>query len=154
MPKKIIEDVINDVLKDDAKINALDFIAHLRVIEKSGNISITINDEKDESGWNVSNAGFITIAGADDFPGSWGMWVGSDNIIEYSDFQIDEHIKEITWAHVAPCGNCNSECIHGKRITIFGKDFENVCNLIFVNPNAETVNCMKKIIDIKMITLH
>ena len=150
-----IEDVISKTLTGDSQMNALDFISHLRAIEQAGKISISMNNEKDESGWNVSGAGFICITGSDEFPGPWGMFVGTDNIIEHSDFPVDEHIKEIAWANVAPCGKCNNDCTGGSiRRTIFGKDFENVCNLIFVNPDSKTVDCMKKIIDIKMINTH
>jgi len=151
MSKKI-EDVINDVLKGDTQKNALDLITHLRTCD----FSIVMHDEKDESGWNVENLGFIVITGSDDFPGPWTMWLGADNIGEYSEFSIDEHIKEFAWSHVSPCGSCGGKCSPGTKTKVFGKDFENTCqsNLMFVNPDAEAVAYMKKIFDIKKSELR
>jgi len=150
MPNKI-EDIINDTLKGDAMKNALELIAYLREAEKPAYCSITMHDEKDESGWIVSNLGFMIITGSDDFPGPWTMWIGANNLGEHSETPIDAHIKEFAWSHVSPCGNCGGECSLGTRTKIFGRDFENVCqsNLIFIDPDAETVEDMKKIIDIR-----
>ena len=151
MSKKRIEDVINNVLKGDPQKNALDFIAHLRADEKSGDFSIEMHDEKDESGWSVSNLGFIVINGSDDFPGPWTMWLEVNNIGEHSEAPVDEHIKEFAWAHVSPCGSCGGDCSPGTSTKVFGRGFENVCqhNLMFVNPDADAVGRMKAIIDIK-----
>jgi len=150
MSKKI-EDVITSTLKGDAQKNALELITHLSASEESGYCSVTMHDEKDESGWSVSNLGFIVINGSDDFPGPWTMWMGVDNIGEHSKAPVDEHIKEFAWSHVAPCGSCGGKCSPGVRTKIFGKDFENTCqsNLMFTNPDAEAVDGMKKIIDIR-----
>jgi hypothetical protein len=151
MPNKTIEDVINDVLKNETKENALELIAHVRLYEKPEQFSISMHDGKDESGWNVSNLGFIFINGSDDFPGPWTMWVQANNIGEHSELPVDEHIKEFAWSHVSPCGNCGAGCNTGTRTTVFGKIFENVCqhNLMFNNPDAETVSNIMKILDIK-----
>jgi len=151
MSNQRVEDVINEVLKGDSQKNALDLIAHLRVSGASENLSIEMHDGKDESGWIASDFGFIFINGSDEFPGPWTMWMGVDNIGERSEAPIDEHIKDFAWSNVSPCGSCGCECSPGISTKIFGKDFENTCqsNLIFVNPNAEAVDYMKKIIDIR-----
>ena len=151
MSNKQIEDAINNTLKGNAQKNALDLIAHIRASEASGTFTINIHDEKDESGWNVSNLGFIIITGSDDFPGPWTMWIGADNLGEHAEPTTDEHIKEFAWAHVSPCGSCGGECSPGTRTVVFGKTFENVCqhNLIFANPDADAVANLKKIIDIR-----
>ena len=151
MLKKEIEDVINNVLKDDVQGNILDLLTHIRKNDENGNYFININDENDESGWSVKNLGFIVITGSDDFPGPWTMWLDVDNIGEYSEFTVDEHIKEFAWSNVSPCGSCGGECSPGKSTKVFGKGFDNTCqaNLMFINPDANTVNNMKKIIDIK-----
>ena len=144
-----IEDVVNDVLKNDAQKNALDLIGHLRVKEKSGNFLIKQHDAKDESGWDVSGLGFIIVNGADDFPGPWTMWLNAGNIGDHS--EAEGHVKEFAWAHVSPCGDCGGKCSPGSSARIFGKDFENTCqsNLMFVNPDAQAVACIKSIVDIK-----
>ena len=151
MSKKRIEDVIYDFLKGDAQKNALDFITHLRTGEKSEDFSIDMHDEKDESGWSVSNLGFIIVNGSDEFPGPWTMWVSVNNIGEHSESTIPDHVKEFAWAHVSPCGSCGGDCSPGTDTKVFGRDFKNVCqhNLMFVNPDSAAVACMKEIIDIR-----
>ena len=144
-----IEDVIAGVLTGDAKKNAADLIAHIRT---GGEVfSITQNEGKDETGWIVENLGFIFIGGGADFPGPWTMWLAADNLGEGQKLPVDESLKEFAWAHVSPCGSCGGKCSPGVNAKVFGKDFENTCqtNLMFVNPGAEAVSYMKKIIDIK-----
>ena len=146
MAKKI-EDIIKSTLTGDTQNNALELIAYLR----ASDFVIEMHDEKDESGWNVPNLGFIVMIGSEDFPGPWTMWMPVNNIGESAEIPIDEHLKEFAWAHVSPCGSCGGDCSPGTTTKIFGKDFENVCqhNLMFNNPNAEAVDGMKKIIDVK-----
>ena len=152
MSDKRIEDVITKVLKGDAQKNALDFIAHIRASKDAEKYPIIMNDENDETGWNATNLGFIVITGTDDFPGPWTMWVNAENLGADAKQPVDEYVKETAWAHVSPCGNCGGDCSPGTHTVVFGKEFKNVCqhNLMFVNPNTETVDCMKKLIDIRM----
>ena len=150
MSKKI-EAVINAKLKGDSQKNALDFIAYLRTGENAKYFTIEMHDEKDESGWNVANLGFIIITGNDGFPGPWTMWFGVNNIGEHLKNPIDEKIKEFAWSHISPCGNCGGNC-NPTLTKVFGKEFENTCqsNLLLVNPNAEAVEYMKKLSSIKI----
>jgi len=57
-------------------------------------------------------------------------------------------VKEIAWASVNICttGHCDSS--PGARRTILGKAFDNVCTitLAFTDPDAETLECVKKIL--------
>ena len=66
---------------------------------------------------------------------------------------MDESIKEIAWKHVDICSNCGG-CKNsgGNRKTIFGKEFDNVCvtPMRFENPDAKTVECVKKLIEIRI----
>jgi len=80
------------------------------------------------------------------------MWFGENNIGEHSEIPIDEYIKEFAWKHVSPCGNYGKECTPATNTKVFGKVFENTCqsNLLLVNPDAEAVKCMKKLVDIKV----
>ena len=147
-----IEDIIKGVLKGHMQKNALDLIAHIRASEEDGIFSISAYDETNTSEWsgfNITDLGYIIVNGSGDFPGPWTMWIGADNLGEHS--QAGEHIKEFAWAHVSPCGSCGGKCSPGTRTRIFGRDFENVCqnNLIFINPDADAVVCIKKIIDIR-----
>ena len=141
MANKKIEDIINKLLTGDAQKNALDLVAHLQ----AAGFTITQNDANDESGWAVADLGFIVIMGTDEFPGPWSMWLSAENLGEKLTTP-DESLKQFAWANVAPCGSCGGTCTPGTRTTIFGKVFENPCqhNLMFTNPDAETVAGMKK----------
>jgi len=146
-----IEDKIKVTLKDDAQKNLLELVAHIRALDKSGQFPITQNEENDDSGWVAANLGFIVITGTDDFPGPWSMWIGANNI---ADDQASDCLKELAWKHVSPCGSCGGDCSPGVDTKIFGKNFEKTCqaNLMFTNPDVETVDGMKKIIDVLAAT--
>jgi hypothetical protein len=74
------------------------------------------------------------------------------NTLDFAEFLR----AEIAWAIVVKCGNC-ADCNHdpGKTEMIFKKKFANVCNgtdslaMRFVNPDSETVECAKKMIDMR-----
>ena len=84
---------------------------------------------------------------------SWIVWTEGDYSNEHDGFPIDEFTKDIAWANVMKCGNCEGvDCI-GKTKVIFGKEFNNICNannvnmtFMFTNPDAETLECVKKLI--------
>jgi hypothetical protein len=147
MSKKV-EDVINRVLSGEAQRNALELVAYIRAKDS---FPISQHDKNDESGWNAEGLGFIVFLDSADFPAPWTMWLGADKLGESLTSPIDESVKEFVWSFVAPCGSCGGDCTPGKQATIFEKVFENTCqaNLMFHNPNAETINGMKKIIDVK-----
>lgn len=151
-----IEDVIHDVLKDDAQKNALDFITFMRANE--------IPLDESEGYWEVKLKDecvcYILITGSDEAPGPWtiwsdqvpGTWVVWDDA-KYVDFPMDEHIRQTAWANINICANCGG-CTPsgGKRKTVLGKDFDNLCNsaLAFTNPNTEALACVKKMIEMRI----
>ena len=149
MPRKI-EEVINDVLKGDTQKNAMELVAYLRAKE----FAISTLDEKDAdtwSGFDVADLCYVNVNGSDQFPGPWTVWIAANNLGQHSEGLADECVKEFAWSHVSPCGSCGGKCSPGTHTTVFGRDFENVCshNLIFINPDAKTVEGMKKIVDIR-----
>ena len=144
-----IEDVINGTLKSGVQKNALDFIVHLK---KGENLSIS-NDNDDDGRWWVRHKNNLLCeiqisAASGDSPEGWIVWFYGDCIGGH-DSPVDEGIKEIAWTNITLCGNCGAECAPGKRKTVFGKVFENVCQstLAFPNPGTDMVDCMKVIID-------
>ena len=158
MAKQRIENVINDVLKGDAKELALEFASYLQANE--------IPIEESKNYWDVKYNGktvcFIFINGANEKPGPWtiwsdqepGTWVtwedgGKTN--NYKDFTVDGDIKTIAWANVNFCESCGGECSPGKQKTILGKTFENVCSsaIAFTNPNADMVRCAMKMVEMR-----
>lgn len=158
MPAQKIEDVIMAVLQGDARRNALDFVAYLRTNE--------IPLEESENYWEVAYKDrcvcFLYINGAgekpgpwtiwsDQEPGAWASWPGGDDHGEPRDFPMDAHTKEIAWANVNFCGSCGGDCSPGKRKTILGRDFDNVCGsaMAFTNPDTEALDCAKKMVALR-----
>ena len=143
-----IEDVANEILKGDVQSNVLDFVGYLRAND------IALDDSKNYF-WNAvyKDKGLcvINISVSDeygmcfdtfinDLPSAWET--APDSV------EIDERTKEILWANVRPHDpTCHGKCSPGSSKIIFGKAFDNLCSsfLGIYNPDAETVNCMKKI---------
>jgi hypothetical protein len=146
--KQTIEDIIREKLTGDVQKNALDFVAYLRANE----IEIPPN-EPDGDFWNASykGEGVCVI----NLPAVYENHVGFDTFINdlpdawKNSPDMDERTKEIVWANVRPHDpTCHGKCSPGSRKIIFGKVFDNLCGsfLGIYSPNAETVDCMKKII--------
>jgi len=147
MSKKRIEDAINEAYKvdKDAQKNALEFVNYLQAndveFEESdsyfwhpkykGNEVFTINLELNEDGLGASLDTFVNL-----LPSNSDSW--------------SEREKEVIWANVRPCEiNGCGDCSPGITKVIIGKEFNNLCGsfLGIYDPNAETVECMKKLFD-------
>lgn len=140
-----IEDAIRELLCGETKQHALDFIAYLQEIEMS-----PIGTPEGIL-WTVSYKGaegvcHILISGAAQYPGPWTIWPDSEfgSAPEYG--MADEHVKETAWNHIKICSNCGS-CGPGKRKTILGREFDDVCNaaMEFTDPDAEALECVKSL---------
>ena len=158
-----IEDAIEELLTGDSKKNAMDFVAYM-----------SANDmqlEWYEGIW-FCNSSVVLINGAAQCPGPWTIFHSGygheyppdeipagkdDDKIGLSDLTVDEHLKEVAWAHVKSCFNFTSnekECgcgrQPGRHTTVFGKEFDNVCTatLAFCNPDAETLVYIKKLVEL------
>lgn len=148
------EDVINEVLVGDARKNALNFVEYLSA---NGLLFERIKGYwEDKYYWGIKHGEtfvcFVLIGSEDKTDSeSWTIW--SDNIANtFGDCQLGEQVKAILWNNVDICGNCGGcENPGGSRKTIFGKDFMNVCvtSMRFVSPDAETVACVKKMVEIQ-----
>lgn len=150
---KEIEAVIGEVLTGDAQQNALDFVAHLRAND--------IPLEPSDNYWDVQYGGksvcFIMILDSDEAPGPWtiwsdqepGSWTTWPGGEDGADIPVDEHTRDVAWAHVNPCASCGGDCSPGTRKTVLGKAFDGLCNsaLAFTNPDAEGLACAKKMVD-------
>ena len=159
MAKQSIENVINDVLKDDAKELALGFAAYLRAKE--------IPVEESESYWDIQYHGktvcFVFINGSDEKPGPWTIWsdqepgawvtwADGEKMNDRIAFIVDDATKATAWANVNFCASCGGDCSPGKQKTILGKTFENVCSsaIAFTNPNADMVQCAIAMVEARM----
>ena len=156
MAEQKIENLIGEILIGDAQKNALEFIAYLRVNEML--FERGKNYWEDELYWGIKFKDEIVcyiLIGSEENPGeksdSWIIWSDDSNSDWFEDFLLDEHIKELAWENVDLCGKCGSCSEQGTRKTIFGKEFDNVCGttMRFDNPNAEEVECVKKMVEIR-----
>lgn len=155
MAAKQIEAVINEVLRDDAQKHALDFVAYLR---ENG-----IQPDEAEGYWELQYEGkslcFLFINGdaqapgpwtiwSNQEPGTWATWSDEGDTSAPMDAPVDEHTKEVAWAHVNFCASCGGDCSPGKRKTVLGKTFDNLCNstMAFTDPDAEALACAKQMI--------
>lgn len=144
--KPIIEKKMNEVLSGDSLKNALDFADFFRANE------LSCEANEDGTGWAVggivgNSIGYMLVNGVEQMPGPWTIWFNS------CDFggsePADDELKEATWSHASNCGHCHDgwkDCGGGRR-TIFGKEFEWLCHspLMFTNPNAKTLESVKKL---------
>lgn len=94
---------------------------------------------------------FIAINDPDDKDNRWTIWSDDMDSISSEDFSIRKELKEIAWKHIDKCANCGS-CNGGRCKLIFGKKFDKVCGCTFRidNPNAEDLEFMKELVDIRV----
>ena len=161
MSKKMFEDTINELLTDEAKKNALDFVAYLRAneIAPQGSSGCEVFSFQNKP------VCVVFVNGAEEIPGPWTIWHsgydpkyspneipdGEDaDKIGLTDISVDEQLKRIAWDHVNICGRCGCGRQPGRHTTIFGKEFDNVCTstLAFTNPDVETLQYVKKLTEV------
>ena len=156
MPDQTIENSIDRVLIGNAQELALDFVTYLRAQDM--HFERGTGYWEDKHYWIIKykdeSVCFILINSDGDKtePEGWVIWSDDSGSNWFEDVSLDERTKETAWTHVDICGNCGG-CINpgGSHKTIFGKDFNNVCTtaMRFDNPNAETVEYMKKMVDLR-----
>jgi len=163
MTKRKIEDVINDFHVGDDKEaldslkNALDFVAYLR----AKNVVLGDSDNNFWDGkYENETVCVINTYVSDEYgicfdtfmapPHSWTTSYEDEHNKDDAVFPMDEHTKEIVWKNIRPCDpTCGGRCSPGKKLRILGKGFEKVCKCILgiYSLDAETVDCMKKMVD-------
>ena len=158
MSEKSIENVISKVLKGDSQKKAMEFVSYL----KANEVPIGKSENYWEIKYNNECVCYVWISGTEELPGPWtiwsaqvpGTWAVWDDV-DYIDFPIDERTKQVAWANVNVCGNCgDTNCLNpgGKRKTVLGREFNNLCSstMAFTNPNTEALNCAKKMITVRI----
>ena len=144
---KTIEEKLNDTLSGSLLTNALDFMVSLSANEiiQAGEHDMHFKDK------------CVCYIDTRNDNNSWIVWTEGDYSSEHDNFPIDERTKGIAWKNVMKCGNCDGcDCSPGKTKVIFGKEFTNICNadnvymtFMFTNPDAETLECVKKLIEMR-----
>lgn len=158
MPEKLakpkLEDVVCDVLINDAQRNALDFAAFLRANKLSPRWASA-------NSWVISHKNqrvcYIRLSGTAHYhnleSGSWHIShvnYGHTNLINHDEdeqYISDELLGEIALQNVKYCAKCYN-CKPGNAVTILDKLFDEVCHswLLMKNPDANTLSCAKKIV--------
>jgi len=150
MSEKQIEDAIGELLTSDMLKNALDFVAYLGTNDMMPKLVA-------ENCWTfayLEEAIHVCVLAI--YPDENGIgWTIFDNPLtsKYDDFQVDEHLKEFARAHINICTSCggSSGCGSqpGKHITIFGKEYDNICTseVAFRNPDSEALKKIKQLIE-------
>ena len=154
-----IENHITNYLTGYAQKNALDFISYLTKHEMQFERGGGYWEKKlywcvNYKGQSVCYILIYSPASTIDSTEPWVVWSDDSYTNPFEDHQLDECIKEIAWKNVDICGNVNGDCggCKGKiSKIIFGKKFDNVCGTIFRfnNPDADAVECAKKIVAIR-----
>ena len=136
MTEPEIEKLTGEALTGDARKNALEFISYLKANEMS--FERGIGYWEDKLYWLIKYKGeyvcFILISGAEDPGNPWTIWSDDSDCNCFEKFPLDEHIKEFAWKSIDFCENCGNGCNPGKRKTIFGKAFDNVCRTAIPRP--------------------
>jgi len=148
---KRIKDAFNEFFAGDELKNALDFAEFVRENDM-------IYDGEYEIRYKNELACYIdTPTGQQK---RWRVWTVGDYSDEFDGFPIDERTKEIARSNVVKCGNCDGcDRNPGKTEVIFGKEFINVCNgtnnlaMLFTNPDAEALECAKKMVEMAMYAI-
>jgi len=150
MSNKEIRDVFNEVLAGDTLRNALNFVDFLGANEVT---------QAGEHEWHYKGE-CVCYIDTRNHNHHWIVWTEGDYNSEPDSFPIDERTKEIAWANVMKCGNCKDVDCSGKAKVILGKEFSNICNadnahmtFMFTNPNAEVLECVKKLVLMRKILL-
>jgi hypothetical protein len=151
-----VSEYIGNALTGETRQNAADFFEYL--IRSEIKLDRGKGYWEDKLYWMAKYKGeyvcFVLINDGTDKtePIGWVIWLdgGGENWSDNS--ALDERTKEIAWEHVDICGNCGG-CAHpgGSYKTIFGKGFDNVCvtAMRFDNPDAETIECVKKLVELR-----
>ena len=148
------ENAVNQLLTDDAKVNALDFVAYL---ETNG---ITPKMGRNETFcYQNKTICSVYIKGADHIASPWLIWLSDieGDEIGLIDIPVDENLKEFAWKHINTCAHfssngesCGCDKSPGRSVVVFGRKFNNVCHstLSFENPNVESLALVKKLVEL------
>jgi len=159
--KPKVEDVINEVLTGDVCEKALDFVAFLRENKLMTPWSAT-------NSWKIrfkgKDVGFMSTYGTAAYRGlaenSWQICFtahkfANDDAVYGEQCTLNESQKNMVWSMLRNCQKHPYLCNPGKSMTVFGKKLDNVCHqwLFLVNPDAEALDCVKKMILLFVISI-
>jgi hypothetical protein len=155
MSEQTINNHIIEILAGDARENALEFTSYLRASEMQ--FERGKGYWKNQRYWMIKYKNeyvcFILIngSGAEEASGPLTIWSDDSGSNWFENYPLNEYMKEIAWKNVDICGKCGGCTVQGTHKTIFGKEFDNVCRTTFrfVNPDARTLACVKKLVELR-----
>ena len=134
MQKIIIEEVISKNLTGVKQEIALDFVAYIRALGLKINV---IDVNKKAHHFTIENNGvaFFRVYinnsfSVSPFPGvscSWFYSSANESDVKFPVPVVDDQIKKLVWKKVKRCLNCGCKFAPGRKETILGKEFDNVC---------------------------
>ena len=157
--KQKIEDVAVDLLDGDIKKNTIEFVKYL----KENELSISQHRA------NIWRVNFLKKALCDITlkSGSITYIPKFDYSEDFDDYAMKENLHEVIWGNLSKCTFCgngaclketkkNMETFNGFSKTYFGKVFHVTCKhreAVFLNPDEQTMNCIKKLIEYQQDTI-
>jgi hypothetical protein len=145
--KPNVEEVIESSLKDEKKLEALDFVAFVKSLRMKPQWSST-------NSWTFSykskRVGYIKI---NETAGEWELWSYAQYDKYFHELVIKEsgEIQDYIVNNVLYCYKC-SACAPGKDMTLLGKDLKNICATpVFrvKNPNEAFCEFAKRLINLR-----
>ena len=137
--KSTFEKAIQYYLDGDIRDSALEFAAWSRVN------GLAPRQNGGPAHWKIPWKDFYLCCIRFD-PNKWNIRFFAGN---YSGEHDEEFIKAVQ-DHVGPCVACMDQCPKGKDMTIFGKDFANLCvefTVQFENPDRGSLEHIKKLLE-------
>ena len=152
-PKPPIEDVISELFEEGEKKQALlNFVEHLR--KNNMNPVWTLHNK-----WKANNKGkTIFYLGLN--ANSWDIDLFLHNRDSYDDAIINEGLQYVFWDRIVfwpnPIHDCagyrNKRCLAGKDVTIYGKEYKNICGCMskFIrNPSNKTIEGIQRLLELE-----
>ena len=150
--KPKIEDIILECLNDEKKQASLDFVFYIKSLKMTPR-------------WTNKNAWVVSYKGkgvCKIYVWDNGWFIRPSFNYDYTDelmtFIVENKLEETIWNniyHCRACGKSPATCMQKSKI-ILGKEFKGVCSCVlfqFQNPNTNTIECVKKLIDYRRITI-
>jgi len=135
-----IEDEIIKRFEGDVKENALRFVAYLN------EHNMTPQQWFGPAIWKTGCGKYYFFGIFMNQPGKFRIYFYRGDY----EGEFDEGFVKTVCDHVTPCADCGGECPKGMDMTIFGKEFSNVCfqfPIQFENPAISVLEHIKELIE-------
>jgi hypothetical protein len=155
--KPKIEDVIPEILKDNVKETALDFVAHLRKNKMSPGYAGYAK------AWDAKCKGKTICKvslGAEyketaNINGNWNVMLYLKNTEKYENTIFEEKLQICIWDNVRSlCGSCATCAFEDKTVIFLGKEIKGVCKHIynqirFMSPSVLDMDKLKRLLELE-----